>query len=190
MLGTGHPGFFAAIGYPPNVVTQGLDMVTLFPLVRSLTIAPTGDWKTQPLLQTSDTAWLETGDINAVSVEFDGKDVKGPLTIGATLTRQYKPAADDKEGKPHPQRIALIGDSDFLSNAYLAQLGNQQLGLNVIQWLASRDAQLNIDVPKAPDTSLYLPGWATMAIAGGFIVLLPLLLLGFGVTRWVLRRRR
>src|SRR3546814_4190742 len=121
---------------------------------------------------------------------FDGKDIKGPLTIGATLTRQYKPAADDKEGKPHPQRIALIGDSDFLSNAYLAQLGNQQLGLNVIQWLASRDAQLNIDVPKAPDTSLYLPGWATMAIAGGFIVLLPLLLLGFGVTRWVLRRRR
>ncbi|HEY9544968.1 MAG TPA: GldG family protein [Solimonas sp.] len=190
MLGTGHPGFFAAIGYPPNVVTQGLDMVTLFPLVRSLTIAPTGDWKTQPLLQTSDTAWLETGDINAGSVEFDGKDIKGPLTIGATLTRQYKPAADDKEGKPHPQRIALIGDSDFLSNAYLAQLGNQQLGLNVIQWLASRDAQLNIDVPKAPDTSLYLPGWATMAIAGGFIVLLPLLLLGFGVTRWVLRRRR
>src|SRR3546814_8745090 len=82
-------------------------MVTLFPLVRSLTIAPTGDWKTQPLLQTSDTAWLETGDINAGSVEFDGKDIKGPLTIGATLTRQYKPAADDKEGKPHPQRIAL-----------------------------------------------------------------------------------
>src|SRR3546814_10627830 len=93
-------------------------------------------------------------------VEFDGKDIKGPLTIGATLTRQYKPAADDKEGKPHPQRIALIGDSDFLSNAYLAQLGNQQLGLNVIQWLASRDAQLNIDVPKAPDTSLYQIGRA------------------------------
>src|SRR3546814_14773924 len=81
--------------------------------------------------------------INAGSVEFDGKDIKGPLTIGATLTRQYKPAADDKEGKPHPQRIALIGASDFLSNAYLAQPGNQQLGLNVIQWLASRDAQLN-----------------------------------------------
>src|SRR3546814_13875204 len=95
MLGTGHPGFFAAIGYPPNVVTQGLDMVTLFPLVRSLTIAPTGDWKTQPLLQTSDTAWLETGDINAGSVEFDGKDIKGPLTIGATLTRPYKHPADE-----------------------------------------------------------------------------------------------
>jgi ABC-type uncharacterized transport system involved in gliding motility auxiliary subunit len=195
MLGTGSPLFFLSIGYPPNPVTQGLDMVTAFPLARSLTTAAAGDWKAQPLLQTTESAWLETGDINAETVQFDGKDIKGPLTIGATLTRHYKPAAADKDAAPdaaegHPQRIALIGDADFLSNAYLEQLGNQQLGLNVIQWLASRDAQLNIDVPKAPDTALYLPGWATMAIAAGFIAILPLLLLGFGVTRWALRRRR
>jgi hypothetical protein len=59
-----------------------------------------------------------------------------------------------------------------------------------VQWLASRDAQLNIDVPKAPDTALYLPGWATMAIAGFFIAVLPAGLLGFGIVRWALRRRR
>ncbi|WP_020648063.1 GldG family protein [Solimonas variicoloris] len=200
ILGTGHPGFFAAIDYPPNPVTQGLDMVTLFPLVRSLTTAPAGAWKAQPLLQTADSAWLETGDINAGAVQFDDQDIKGPLTIGATLTRDYQPAAaaatpDAKqdaapEMQAHPQRVALIGDADFLSDAYLDQLGNQQLGLNLVQWLASRDAQLNIDVPKAPDRALYLPGWATLAIAGGFVVLLPLLLLGYGVLRWAVRRRR
>lgn len=190
MLGTGHPGFFAAVGYPPNPVTRGMDMVTLFPLVRSLTIAPSDEWKAEPLLQTSDTAWLETGDINAGTVQFDANDIKGPLTIGATLTRDYKPAAGDQQTQAHLQRIALIGDADFLSDGYIDQLGNQQLGLNVIQWLASRDAQLNIDIPKAPDTALYLPGWATMCIAIGFVALLPLLLLGFGVTRWLVRRRR
>ncbi|MGH8443816.1 MAG: GldG family protein [Solimonas sp.] len=198
-LGTSHPGFFVATGYPPNPVTQGLDMVTAFPLVRSLTVAPAGDWKMQPLLVTSDTAWLETGDINAGSVQFDGKDIKGPLLIGATLTRDYKPAtpsadADARDAPPesraHPQRVALIGDADFLSDAYLDQLGNQQLGLNLVQWLASRDTQLNIDVPKAPDMSLYLPGWATLAVAAGFVALLPLLLLGYGVMRWAIRRRR
>src|SRR3546814_19762016 len=110
MLGTGHPGFFAAIGYPPNVVTQGLDMVTLFPLVRSLTIAPTGDWKTQPLLQTSATAWRETGDINAGSVEFDGKAIKGQRTNGATLTRQYQPADAVTEGNTTSTALALTGD--------------------------------------------------------------------------------
>ncbi|NKF21216.1 GldG family protein [Solimonas marina] len=190
ILGTGHPGFFAAISYPPNPVTEGLDMVTLFPLVRSLTMTAVNDWYTKPLLKSEESAWLETGDINAGAVKFDGNDIKGPLMIGATLTRDFKPGPDDKTDKPHPQRIGLIGDADFLSDGYLEQLGNEQLGLNLMQWLASRDAQLNINVPKAQDTALYLPGWATMFIAGFFIALLPLGLLGFGVVRWAMRRRR
>ncbi len=191
LLGTGHPGFFAAIEYPSNPVTQGLDMVTLFPLVRSLKTAPPEGWTAQALLRTSEAAWLETGDMSSGQVALDAGDIPGPLTIGATLTRQFTPAKEGEEAaKPHPQRIALIGDADFLSDAYLGELGNQQLGLNLVQWLASRDAQLNIDVPKAPDTALFLPGWATMLMAVGFVVLLPLVLLGFGVTRWIIRRRK
>ncbi|WP_028081098.1 GldG family protein [Solimonas soli] len=197
-LGISNPLFFVATGYPPNPVTQGLDMVTAFPLARSLTVKAPQGWQAQPLLTTNEAAWLETGDIKSGAIALDDKDIKGPLTIGATLTRQYqpqaaadaKPAADGAAEKAHPQRVALIGDADFLSDAYLDQLGNQQLGVNLVQWLASRDAQLNIDVPKAPDTALYLPGWATMAIAAGFVVVLPLLLLGFGVLRWAVRRRR
>ncbi len=192
LLGTGHPGFFAAVGYPPNPVTQGFDMVTLFPLVRSLTTQAPEGWTAQPLLQTSEAAWLETGNIEGGAVALDPGDVPGPLTIGATLTRAYTPKtpAGAEAPKPHPQRVALIGDADFLSDAYLGELGNQQLGLNLVQWLASRDAQLNIDVPKAPDTALFLPGWATMLIAGTFVVLLPLLLIAIGVARWAIRRRR
>ena len=88
------------------------------------------------------------------------------------------------------ERVVVIGDADFLSDAYVGELGNQQLGLNILQWLASRDAQLNIDIKKAPDTTLYVPGWALVTIAGLFILLLPLGLLGYGVGRWVVRRRK
>lgn len=191
LLGTGHPGFFVAVDYPSNPVTQGFDTVTLFPLARSLRIEPGAGWNAQPLLQTSEAAWLETGDIESGAVALDDADIQGPLTIGATLTRLHKPeAAGDETAAPHPQRIALIGDADFLSDAYLGELGNQQLGLNLVQWLASRDAQLNIDIPKAPDTALYLPGWALITIALGFVLLLPLLLVAIGVTRWIIRRRR
>ncbi len=199
ILGTGHPGFFAAVGYPPNPVTQGLDLVTLFPLVRSL--VNTGEvagWDAKPMLQTSEAAWLETGDIESGSVSLDPTDIPGPLNIGMTLTRTYTPAKADGgapdaaagNNGPHPQRIALIGDADFLSNAYVGELGNQQLGLNVVQWLASRDAQLNIDIKKAPDTQLFLPAWGTYLVSGGFIIVLPLLLLGFGIGRWMVRRRK
>ena len=185
VLGTGHPGFFAATDYPPNPVTQGLDQITLFPLVRSLVADPKSGWDAKPLLKTSELSWLETGNIEAGNVQKDDKDIPGPLNIGMTLTRNHKEGTQSKL-----QRVALIGDADFIANAYVGQLGNQQLGLNVVQWLASRDAQLNIDIPKAQDASLYLPGWAVIVIAGGFVVVLPLLLIGLGVGRWIVRRRK
>jgi ABC-type uncharacterized transport system involved in gliding motility auxiliary subunit len=124
-------------------------------------------------------------------------DVPGPLLLGVALQRNhpdYKPpekldfAALDKT--PPQQRVALVGDSDFLSNAYLKELGNQQAGTNLIQWLANRDSQLSIDIPKAKDVALMVPPWAYILIASGFIFVLPLLLLGVGVMRWWLRRRR
>lgn len=185
VLGTGHPGFFAATEYPASPVTQGLDQITLFPLVRSLLADAKSGWDAKPLLKTSELSWLETGNIESGNVKMDDKDISGPLNIGITLTRERKEGAQTKL-----QRVVLIGDADFLANAYVGQLGNQQLGLNIVQWLASRDAQLNIDIPKAPDTSLYLPGWAVIAIGLGFVVVLPLLLVGLGVGRWIIRRRK
>lgn len=189
VLGTGNPGFYAATDYPPNPVTQGLEQVTLFPLVRSLVADAKSGWDAKPLLKTSELSWLATGDLSAGVTHKMDKDIAGPLNIGMTLTREIKDPADAK-AKPRLQRVVLIGDADFLSNAYVGELGNQQLGLNVVQWLASRDAQLNIDIPKAPDTSLYLPVWAVWLIGIGFVVALPLLLIGVGVGRWIVRRRK
>jgi ABC-type uncharacterized transport system involved in gliding motility auxiliary subunit len=185
LLGTGHPGFFAALGYPPNPVTQGFDQVTLFPLVRALAANPAEGWQFQKMLVTSETSWLETGDISGGTVAQDEDDIPGPLTIGATLTRDIGEGED-----AFTQRVALVGDVDFLSNLHLADLGNQPFGINLMQWLALRDAQLNIDLPKAPDTVVLLGPTASLVLVLGFVVVLPLLLLGVGVGRWALRRRR
>ncbi len=217
-LGTGNPAIYLATSYPAqNPVTHDLDEVTAFPLAHSLTADANSGWHAEPMLQTDANAWLETGKIGD-EVSFDPKsgDVPGPLTIGMTLTRdvkappaeaaksQTKPvdakaaAGDDKAAKkdegaktPEPihQRMALVGDSDFLADANLGAFGNRQLGLNLVQWLASRDTQLNVDIPTAPDTSLYITGWAMYLIAIGFLFALPASLLAFGVIRWVMRRR-
>ena len=217
LLGTGHPGIFVALDYPPGPVTRGLNEVTLFPLVRSVEALPDSGWNAQPMLTTSEASWLEVTPMDGSSVVFDTDegDLPGPLDVGMILTRDA-PRAEATEGEdegaetpdadadadagtddedeeptaPRTQRVALIGDADFLSDASLGQLGNQQLGLNLVQWLASRDAQLNIDVPSAPDTHLFLPAWATLLIGIGFVIVLPVLLIGTGVARWMIRRRR
>jgi ABC-type uncharacterized transport system involved in gliding motility auxiliary subunit len=191
------PFVYVMTQYPPNPVTQDFPENALFPLVRGLTFNsdPASGWTAQPLLVTSEESWLETGALEGqIKLDEDQGDTKGPLTLGVTLTRAAKkpagPATPEAPAKPaEPQRVAVIGDSDFLGNAYLGQLGNSLLGLNLAQWLASSDEQLNIDVPKAPDTALVIPAWGLYSIYFGFAFLLPALLLGFGVTRWVIRRR-
>jgi ABC-type uncharacterized transport system involved in gliding motility auxiliary subunit len=199
------PFVYITTQYPPNPVTRDFPENALFPLVRGLNYKSDPDrWTAQPLLTTSEASWLETGRLEGELAMDEGQgDTAGPLTLGVTLTRQVKapaerepeategePEAAESEAKPgKSQRIALVGDSDFLSNGYIGQLGNSLLGLNLAQWLASRDERLNIDVPKAPDTSLLIPAWGLYAIYIGFAFLLPALLLGFGVTRWVIRRR-
>jgi ABC-type uncharacterized transport system involved in gliding motility auxiliary subunit len=180
-------GFYVPGGYPPNPVTQGFDQYTLYPLAEAVSADKGTTWNAIPLLNSSDHSWLETEPKMGGEVQYDGKDIKGPLNVGLTLMREHKDAVD---AKGRAQRIALIGNANFLTNTYLAQQGNQQFGINLVQWLASRDSQLNIDIPKAPDTSLNMPSWAVAAISISFVALLPLLLIGYGVMRWVVRRRK
>lgn len=88
------------------------------------------------------------------------------------------------------QRIVVIGDGDFLSNAFLGNGGNLDLGLNIIQWLSRSDALINIPSKTAPDRKLELSPIASGAIAVGFLFVLPIVLIGTGAIVWFKRRRR
>jgi ABC-type uncharacterized transport system involved in gliding motility auxiliary subunit len=180
-----HPGYFLATDYPKHPLTQGLEEVTVFPLVRGVT-GGKPDFHPQPFLQTSLISWLENQALGG-SVDFDPKtgDIGGPLTVGLTLDREL-----DSAGKKRLQRVVLIGDTDFLSNGNLEALGNQKLGVNVVQWASQRDSAISIDVPKAPDLNLSLSEASQIIIALWFVLLTPLLLLGWGVARWWFRRRQ
>jgi ABC-type uncharacterized transport system involved in gliding motility auxiliary subunit len=187
---SGHPGIFLAAGYPPSPLTQRLDEITVFPLVRSLELGES-DWRAMPFLVTPGSAWLETGAIEGnLVLDEDAGDIPGPLTIGATLSRNIDVPDADGETQTREQRVVLIGDADFATDVYFGEVGNSRLALNIMQWAATRDAQLDINVPTAPDASLYVPGWAMVVISVGFVIVLPLLLLGFGIVRWAIRRRR
>jgi ABC-type uncharacterized transport system involved in gliding motility auxiliary subunit len=185
------PFVFITGNYPPNPITRGLYDNTLFPLVRGVKTLPDAkDWRPQPFLQSSEESWLELGALEGeIGMDPGAGEEQGPITVGLALTRDIKEGAGES-AKTKLQRVALIGDADFLSNGYLDQLGNQQLGINVVQWLASREAQISVEVAKAPDVSLDLPPWAVILIALGYTFVLPALLVAFGTTRWMLRRRR
>ncbi|MES2884581.1 MAG: DUF4350 domain-containing protein [Pseudomonadota bacterium] len=196
---TQDPSLFLTATYPPTPVTQNLAENTLFPMARALSTDPAAKpdpaWQPQPFLQSTQQAWIETGPLEGeIGFEPEQGDKPGPLTLGLLLSRNLKVGADapksaaETTGKP--QRVAVVGDSDFLANAILAQAGNGKLGLNLVRWLASRDDQLDITVPEARDQALSLSPWTVLALQVGFVIVLPLLLLGAGIGRWLSRRRK
>ncbi len=201
---TQDPSLFLTASYPRTPVTQNLAENTLFPVARAISTDPAAKpdpaWLPQPFLQSTQQAWIETGPLaGEIGFEPEQGDKPGPLTLGLLLVRSLKapvadaaqkaaPDAPEPVGKP--QRVAIVGDSDFLTNAVLAQVGNGKLGLNLVRWLASRDDQLDITVPPARDQSLSLSPMMVLLLEIGFLVLLPVLLLTIGIGRWLSRRRR
>lgn len=196
-LNTGNPGLFLASDYPPNDVTQNFDQITLYPFVRPFTVKPPAGWDAKPLLRTDERSWLQT-DLKEQPAHFHKGDLMGPLTLGETLSRPLpadsSPAAaassGEKPAKARSQRVAVLGNVDFLADGNIRVGGNRLLGLDVVLWLAFRDAQISIDVPKAPDSELLLPRSLQWLIGVGFSLLLPAALIGFGLLRWARRRAR
>jgi ABC-type uncharacterized transport system involved in gliding motility auxiliary subunit len=103
--------------------------------------------------------------------------------------QKTEPTDTDSE-KPSEQRVVVIGDGDFLSNAFLGNGGNLDLGLNVIHWLSQNEAFINIPAKTATDRKLELSPVASGVIAIGFLIALPVGLIGTGAAIWFKRRRR
>lgn len=187
---------FAIVGdYGMSPVTEGFDVLTIFPRAAGLTLEPRGGWQGAPFLTTTERSWSETG-VLAGSIRYDEhKDIPGPLNIGVTLTRTLPASGgedssqDEGDAQGRQQRAIVIGDGDFLSNAYLGNGGNLNLGMNIINWLSNDDQLLDIPAKTAPDTSLNLSKSASMVIGFGFLMVLPLLLLASGLLIWLRRRK-
>jgi ABC-type uncharacterized transport system involved in gliding motility auxiliary subunit len=190
MLGIDNPSFVVVTSYPNHEVTRDLGMVTVFPEAVALETNPVDAWQITPLLTTAARSWTEIGALSGeIQFDADSDEHPGPLDIGVVISNTAV-ADDDPGGSPDTQRIVVIGDGDFLSNTYLGNGGNLNLGLNLVHWLSHDDAFINIQVKTAPDTTLELGRTAQVVIGLGSLIGLPLLLLLTGLVIWLRRRRR
>jgi ABC-type uncharacterized transport system involved in gliding motility auxiliary subunit len=166
--------------YAPHPVTQGLTYTTLFPTAVAIDAQESEDWQIKPVLTTGDHTWAEAGELVGEVGLDQGSDVAGPLHIGISIEREIeKPEGEGLVTKQ--QRIVVMGDGDFLSNTYLANSGNLELGLRLINWLSADDDFIAIPAKVATDTQLDMSGTTLGIIGLGFLFVLPLLLLGTGV---------
>jgi ABC-type uncharacterized transport system involved in gliding motility auxiliary subunit len=192
LFGIENPSFVLVPQYPAHSVTRELKVMTIFPKAVALERAQDNKWDVAVILTTLERVWTETSPLEG-EIRFDeGTDERaGPLEIGIALTRETETSGDNSDEEiTREQRIVVIGDGDFLSNAYLGNGGNLALGLNIIQWLTHDDAFIAIQPKTAPDQTLVLDRNAQIAISLGFLLALPLALLIAGLAIWLRRRKR
>ncbi|MDB5903213.1 MAG: hypothetical protein JWM26_2091, partial [Betaproteobacteria bacterium] len=107
-------------------------------------------------------------------------DLPGPVNIAAAFER----TVNDKQ-----QRIVVVGNGSFLSNAFLGNAGNLQLGIGTLNWLTAEDDLVAIDPRPAPDSRIDIDQMTLYLIAFGFMLVLPLVFIATGVVIWWRRRK-
>lgn len=191
LFGINDPRFAIVAEYPFHPVTRGFNRMSLFPQAAGIDFKKPEGWEGEAILETVERTWSETGKLSG-DIAFDkGKDMPGPLTVGIAMNRELKDTAPaDGNDAKREQRVIVLGDGDFISNSFLGNGGNLDLGVNMINWLSHDDTLLSIPAKTALDRNLELSKPAQIIIGFGFLLLLPALLVGSGVAIWMKRRKR
>lgn len=150
-----------------QLVTRRLEAPPLFSGARSVTGRDDEERKRIAtwLLRSSDQSWASQ-DASVLRGETPrfvaGRDLNGPLTLATEVSMPVAtaPAGQDgdageevgedvgaSEGGRIHTRIIAYGDSDFVSNRFLDYLGNRDLLLNSVNWLAREERLI---APRAP----------------------------------------
>jgi ABC-type uncharacterized transport system involved in gliding motility auxiliary subunit len=203
MLGVSDPTIIMG-QYLPHAITKNFNVLTLYPRVTGINYQEKDNWKISPFLESVNRSWLETGTLKG-TIRFDaGMDVKGPVKFAIAMTRKLdtakqtgkdqktetKDSNNKAEDKTKTQRVVVMGDGDFMSNAYLGNQGNQQMAENILNWLSHDDNFINIPEPSAPGSHLVVNQNTMISLGAIYLAVIPLLLVGAGVFIWLRRRKR
>lgn len=167
------PQFLMIGDYANHPVTAAADNITLMPTAAAIEAElQQVDWIVTELLRSNKSSWLQGND----------REASKRFTTGIVMEKIHE---DD-----HRQRVAVLGDSDFLSNAYLGYANNLQLGMSLVNWLVVDDHLLSIPITHTADKQLQLSDRQAIIIGSVFLFGLPLLLIvtGFFIS-WRRHRR-
>jgi ABC-type uncharacterized transport system involved in gliding motility auxiliary subunit len=178
------PTIAVSASYGRHPVTDNFRLNTFYPFARQIGVNEKGsegsEWKVARLVDVAPRGWVEMGKLDG-SIAFDkARDVPGPVTIAVALER----TVGDRV-----QRVVVVGNGHFLSNQFLGNGGNLELGVNMVNWLAGDDALITIQPRPARDSSLELGRGAQYVILFGFLVFLPLAFVSTGILVWWRRRK-
>ncbi|NJR17733.1 MAG: ABC transporter [Calothrix sp. CSU_2_0] len=173
--------------YGNHPITKNFGNGTSFyRLARPIEIIPVNGVQATPLLLTKPfpNSWAES-DKKSEKLEFnEGKDRKGPLTLGVALTRKVSTTPTPTTNKE--SRLVVIGNSHFATDGLFQQQLNGDVFLNSVTWLSQQDGQPLSIRPKEPkNRRINLSAAQTNLLRLSSLLVLPFLgFLSAGLLWW------
>ncbi len=153
------------------------DMRVVVPYAQSLDLLPLNDpaLSVEVLLETSGKAQLQDEDQNSI---------EGPFAVAAAIVL----TPDDSAGETG--RIVVVGSGAISDPDILRDVpGNVDFILNGFNWLVERDRDLSIRPKSLLSFRLDMSRQQSILYSGIAVILIPLLILGAGLSVWLWRRR-
>lgn len=177
------PSIGTAAEYPgPHAITRKLNnIITYFPLTRSLTIASAPEnVQASPLIQTTAKSWGETNTAEQ-NVAFDETtDIPGPMTLAI--------AAENTATK---SRVVAFGTSQFATDQNFDQYGNGDIFANSVDWAAQQEGLIEL-TSREPVARSFTPASQGRILFLMFVVaiLVPGIFIVLGIMTWLQRRKQ
>lgn len=177
-------------------ITEKLNLASFFPLARSVEAIESDRCPTAKVIaRSSASSW---GEVDIASIEanapvyLEGVDAPGPRPLIVTSEWEAGTSKSERKiGEPaRLGRMVLIGDSDFVSNSDLGLNAHGDLALNIVAWLSKGDAGVLPARSRTGFEPLLFGERDMIALAGIFILGIPLLTAAFGLIALRRRRRR
>jgi ABC-type uncharacterized transport system involved in gliding motility auxiliary subunit len=172
------PALAVAAVYGRHAITDGFNLITIYPQARQIEAIDNDDWRVRPLIEVAPRGCVKTGKLEGRCDK--SRDIVGPITIASAFER----AVGDRQ-----QRVVVVGNGNFLSNAFLGNGGNRDLGVNMVNWLVGDDRMIVIQPRGAADSAINMDQVTLYLIAFSFLIVAPLAFMITGLAIWWRRRR-
>jgi ABC-type uncharacterized transport system involved in gliding motility auxiliary subunit len=160
------------------IVNQMKDVATAYPLARTLETKNGEKTTVDKLFSTGDNSYATTSlGSNKISID-PKKDKKGPLALAAAGT--YNGSSQG--------RFVVVGSSMWVGNSFIRFNGNQDMFLNMINWLTADEDLISIRPKQAEDRPLNVSGQKLNMMFWLSLVIFPLAVVSFGLATWWKRR--
>lgn len=177
--------------YASHPITKDFNLATAYPLAQGVEFKDPKGVLITPIVKSSQASFLKVDPQAAATAgqppKFEeGKDKKGPIDIAVSV--EPSRAAEAEGQKPPKGRAVLIGDSEFIRNAFLTFPGNRDMFTNMVAWALEEGTLVSIGPKGAFNQPFVITGGEGQTLFWVSVILVPLGTLLLGGSLYMRRR--